>query len=150
MIKTVYEEMIQGFIDKRNELIEEVKDFQMGDLNDENPNISKKERIRIQNALHKSKILGGNLKTNSISDGLFELGSVLDSCGFDLQMVNGDSVREEKGRILLSFKRKTDNRFIEGIEIENSQISFSWENLELSYDGGIKTKKRYEFIAYLT
>jgi hypothetical protein len=54
-----------------------------------------------------------------------------------------------QGNALLTFRRKTDNPFIEGQEIESSRISFTWENLEPLEDG-VETKKRYEILAYLT
>ena len=111
--------------------------------------INKKERIKIQNALHKSNVLGGNTKVDSISKGLFEVGNALDACGFNLQMVTGDMILGPKGNILLSFSRKGENSFVDGVEIENSRISFTWENLEKVY-GGFEGKKRYEIIAYLT
>jgi hypothetical protein len=111
--------------------------------------INKKERIKIQNALHKSNVLGGNTKVDSISKGLFEVGNALDACGFNLQMVTGDMILGPKGNILLSFSRKGENSFVDGVEIENSRISFTWENLE-KVDGGFESKKRYEIIAYLT
>ena len=111
--------------------------------------INKKERIKIQNALHKSNVLGGNTKVDSISKGLFEVGNALDACGFNLQMVTGDMILGPKGNILLSFSRKGENSFVDGVEIENSRISFTWENLE-KVDGGFEGKKRYEIIAYLT
>ena len=111
--------------------------------------INKKERIKIQNALHKSNVLGGNTKVDSISKGLFEVGNALDACGFNLQMVTGDMILGPKGNILLSFSRKGENSFVDGVEIENSRISFTWENLE-KVEGGFEGKKRYEIIAYLT
>jgi hypothetical protein len=111
--------------------------------------LSKKERIKITNHIHTSKILGGNVKVDSISKGLHELGNVLGSCGFNLEMVTGDMINAPKGNIIIPFRRKTENPFIEGTEIQNSQISFTWENLEKLEDG-YEFKKRYEIIAYLT
>lgn len=95
-------------------------------------------------------MLGGNMKVDSISKGLHELGNILDSCGYNLEMVTGDMIMGEKGNILLKFSRKTDNPFIEGVEIENSRISFAWENLELPDKDGFQSKKKYEILAYLT
>jgi len=111
--------------------------------------INKKERIKIQNALHKSNILGGNTKVDSISKGLWEVGNALESCGFNLQMVTGDMILGPQGNILLPFSRKGENPFVDGPEIENSRISFTWENLE-NLENGVQVKKRYEIIAYLT
>lgn len=115
----------------------------------DSPNISKKERIKITKHIHANKILGGNVKVDSISKGLSEVGDILDSCGFSLDMVTGDMINAPKGSILLPFRRKGENPFIEGLEIENSRISFSWENLEATPDG-YQFKKRYEIVAYLT
>jgi hypothetical protein len=95
-------------------------------------------------------MLGGNLKVDSISKGLQEVGNILDSCGYNLEMVTGDMIMGEKGSILLKFSRKTDNPFIEGVEIENSRISFSWENIESPDKDGFQSKKKYEILAYLT
>ena len=119
------------------------------DMSSESPSISKKERIKITNHIHGNKVLGGNVKVDSISKGLWELGDILDSCGFSLDMVTGDMINAPKGNILLPFRRKNENPFIEGPEIENSRISFSWENLEATPEGH-QFKKRYEIIAYLT
>ena len=150
-IKKVYEEMIFSILEKRNEyleyLYEENEDMQNFVI--DSPNISKRERIKITNQIHKSKMLGGNLKVDSISKGLHELGNILDVCGFSLDMVSGDMVMGPEGNALLTFRRKTDNPFIEGQEIENSRISFTWENLEPLEDGA-EIKKRYEILAYLT
>lgn len=112
--------------------------------------INKKERIKLQNALHKSNVLGGNTKVDSISKGLLEVGNALDSCGYNLQMVTGDMILGPKGNILLAFSRKGENSFVDGVEIENSRISFTWENLEKIEKGNFEPKKRYEIIAYLT
>lgn len=150
-IKKVYEEMIFSLLEKRNEyleyLYEENEDIQNFVI--DSPKISKKERIKITNQISKSKMLGGNLKVDSISKGLHELGNILDVCGFSLDMVSGDMVMGPEGNALLTFRRKTDNPFIEGQEIENSRISFTWENLEPLEDGA-EIKKRYEILAYLT
>jgi len=139
--KKVVEEKLDNKIDKA----------EVGDIsNIQNPTISKKERIKITNTINGSKMLGGNLKVESISKGLQEVGNILDSCGYNLQMVTGDMIMGEKGHILLAFTRKTDNPFVEGVEIENSRISFSWENLELPDKDGFQSKKKYEILAYLT
>ena len=139
--KKVVEEKSDNKIDKA----------EVGDIsNIQNPTISKKERIKITNNINGSKMLGGNLKVESINKGLQEVGNILDSCGYNLQMVTGDMIMGEKGHILLAFTRKTDNPFVEGVEIENSRISFSWENMELPDKGGFQSKKKYEILAYLT
>jgi len=129
--------------DKKEDKVEKM------DMSSESPSISKKERIKITNHIHGNKVLGGNVKVDSISKGLWELGDILDSCGFSLDMVTGDMINAPKGNILLPFRRKNENPFIEGPEIENSRISFSWENLEATPEGH-QFKKRYEIIAYLT
>lgn len=134
--------------EKAEEPKEKTKKDSVEDLS-QSSTINKKERIKIQNALHKSNVLGGNTKVDSISKGLFEVGNALDACGFNLQMVTGDMILGPKGNILLSFSRKGENSFVDGVEIENSRISFTWENLE-KVDGGFEGKKRYEIIAYLT
>ena len=143
-----------GLLKKKvvSEKVEESKDKKKKDSVEDlsqSSTINKKERIKIQNALHKSNVLGGNTKVDSISKGLFEVGNALDACGFNLQMVTGDMILGPKGNILLSFSRKGENSFVDGVEIENSRISFTWENLE-KVDGGFEGKKRYEIIAYLT
>ena len=135
-------------VEKVEEPKEKKKKDSVEDLS-QSSTINKKERIKIQNALHKSNVLGGNTKVDSISKGLFEVGNALDACGFNLQMVTGDMILGPKGNILLSFSRKGENSFVDGVEIENSRISFTWENLE-KVEGGFEGKKRYEIIAYLT
>ena len=139
---------------KKKVVSEKVEDSDKGkkpsvDIEPQSNTINKKERIKIQNALHKSNILGGNTKVDSISKGLWEVGNALESCGFNLQMVTGDMILGPQGNILLPFSRKGENPFVDGPEIENSRISFTWENLEKVEDG-FQAKKRYEIIAYLT
>jgi len=139
---------------KKKVVAEKVEDSEKGkkpsvDTEPQSNTINKKERIKIQNALHKSNILGGNTKVDSISKGLWEVGNALESCGFNLQMVTGDMILGPQGNILLPFSRKGENPFVDGPEIENSRISFTWENLEKVEDG-FQAKKRYEIIAYLT
>lgn len=150
-IKKVYEEMISSLLEKRNEyleyLYEENEDMQ--NMVIDSPKISKKERIKITNQIQKSKMLGGNLKVDSIGKGLYEIRNILDSCGFSLDMISGDRIMGPEGNVLLRFRRKTENPAIEGQEIESSRISFAWENLEPLEDG-IEIKKRYEILAYLT
>ena len=162
--KSVVKESFDGFIKHllkesfglvKKKVVEEKKDKEdLGsenlDSNIESPKLSKKERIKITNQIHGSKMLGGNMKVDSISKGLHEVGNILNSCGYNLEMVTGDMIMGEKGNILLKFSRKTDNPFIEGIEIENSRISFAWENLELPDKDGFQSKKKYEILAYLT
>ena len=163
--KSVVKESFDGFIKHllkesfgllKKKVVEEKKDKDPVDSASsdlslvESPTINKKERIKITNHIHSSKMLGGNLKVDSISKGLQEVGNILDSCGYNLEMVTGDMIMGEKGSILLAFSRKTDNPFIEGVEIENSRISFSWENLESPDKDGFQSKKKYEILAYLT
>jgi hypothetical protein len=134
--------------ESKKEVETEVKNYIKDDRSLSNT-INKKERIKITNAMHKSTILGGTTKVDSISKGLWEVGNVLDSCGYVLDMVTGDMINAPQGNILIPFMRKGENPYVEGVEIENSRISFTWENLEKLEDG-IETKKRYEIIAYLT
>jgi hypothetical protein len=161
--KSVVKESFDGFIKHllkesfgllKKKVVEEKNkdaDIETSDLSlVENPKINKKDRIKITNHIHGSKMLGGNLKVDSISKGLHEVGNILDSCGYNLEMVTGDMIMGEKGSILLKFSRKTDNPFIEGVEIENSRISFSWENIESPDKDGFQSKKKYEILAYLT
>ena len=161
--KSVVKESFDGFIKHllkesfgllKKKVVEEKNkdaDIETSDLSlVESPTINKKERIKITNHIHSSKMLGGNLKVDSISKGLHEVGNILDSCGYNLEMVTGDMIMGEKGSILLKFSRKTDNPFIEGVEIENSRISFSWENIESPDKDGFQSKKKYEILAYLT
>ena len=150
-IKKVYEEMMSNLLEKRNEYLENLFEEQedMQNFVIDSPKISKRERINITNQISKSKMLGGNLKVKSVGEGLHEIKNILDSCGFNLDMISGDMVMGPEGNALLTFRRKTDNPVIEGQEIENSRISFTWENLEPLEDGA-EIKKRYEILAYLT
>ena len=172
-IKNVYEEMVNGFIQKRYEILKEksendneTSEVEKSDGVEEeqeliqepeeysqpngSPNLNKKERIKIQTSIHKNKMLGGNLKIDSKSKALWEVGKVLSSCGFTLDMVTGDQILGPKGNVLLSFSRKSKNPYIAGTEIENARISFTWENLEPLDASGAELKKNYEIIAYLT
>jgi len=161
--KSVVKESFDGFIKHllkesfgllKKKVVEEKNkdaDIETSDLSlVENPKINKEERIKITDHIHSSKMLGGNLKVDSISKGLQEVGNILDSCGYNLEMVTGDMIMGEKGSILLKFSRQTDNPFIEGVEIENSRISFSWENIESPDKDCFQSKKKYEILAYLT
>jgi hypothetical protein len=151
-LKTVYEDMVHTLLEKskevRESMIEEKNDFEVNDF--VSSELSKKERYNLSKKIVHNKILNGNKRVQSLHDGLSEIGKILDSMGFYLGMVDGNTFRDEnKGQVQLPFFRKSDNQYIAGVEIENSKINFVYENLE-PYDENIRTKKRYEIIAYLT
>ncbi len=138
-LKQRYEQIISNTITESNR-------FKINDFDNENPNLSSKERNNIMKKIVHSKILNGNQKVDKINEGLSELGDILYSCGFNLQMVSGDMLRDvNKGTLMLSFSRKTDNQFVEGVEIENCQVRFAYENLAMD-----DKKSKYEILAYLT
>lgn len=108
--------------------------------------LSAQERKLINNAFHKIPELGGNKKVDSVGKGLNVVSKALDGLGFQLDMVSGDMVMGSKGHRLLRFRRKSTNPdpYTEGPAIENSGISFSWENMTQDQFG----PKVIEIVAY--
>lgn len=112
--------------------------------------ISSKERNLLNAALTKFPQLTGNKKYDregGKSSAIGLIGSILDKCGFTLDMVSGDLILGQKGNRLLSFRKKVESNdpFVEGLEVVNSRISFTWENL--SND---QYKPNYQILAYVS
>lgn len=82
--------------------------------------------------------LDGNGRFETVGKALNAVTSALDELGFDLDMVSNDIEVSQahhhqgmKGQRLIAFRRKSPSGdpFEEGPEIENSRISFNFENL---------------------
>lgn len=82
--------------------------------------------------------LDGNGRFQTVGQGINTLAGVLDDLGYSLDMVSNDievaqahHTPGSKGQRLLSFRRKnlSEDPFNEEPEIENSRISFNWEDL---------------------
>ena len=86
-LKQRYEQIISKIITEDNK-------FKMNDFDNENPNLSSKERNNIMKKIVHSKILNGNQKVDKIEEGLSELVDILYSCGFNLQMISGNMLRD--------------------------------------------------------
>jgi len=112
--------------------------------------LSKPERTSISNSFHKDPILSGNDKVRSLGQAVSRLSQVMSDHGFVLDMVSGDLLLGEKGSRLLSFRRALppgSDAFSEGPEVENTRVSFNWDNLN---DMNRTLSKSYEVIVYLT
>lgn len=110
--------------------------------------ITAKDRHRITNVVTKFG-LDGNGRFNTVGEALNALTKALDSLGYSLDMVSGDHEIAQahhqpgsKGSRLLPFRRKnlSGDPYTEEPTIENSRISFNWE--DLNRDG------RFEVVAY--
>lgn len=109
--------------------------------------ISDKDRHRITNVVTKYG-LDGNGRFQTIGEALRALTDALDEMGFDLDMVSDHSIAQahhqpgSKGSNMLSFRRKnlSGDPYSEEPTIENSRISFNWE--DVNSDG------LFEVVAY--
>ena len=98
--------------------------------------ISDKDRHRITNVVTKHG-LDGNGRFETVGQALSSLNKALSELGYDLDMVSDHNIASahhtpgSKGSNLLTFRRKnlSGDPFEEEPEIENSRISFNWENL---------------------
>lgn len=108
--------------------------------------LTAQERKSINHAIQKIPELGGNKKVDGVGKGVSILAKVLDILGFQLDMVSGDLLLGQKGQRLLRFRRKSTGTdpFTEGPAIENSGISFAWENMTQDQFG----TKVIEIVAY--
>ena len=106
--------------------------------------ISDTDRKKIYSAFHRHPELGGNKKLENKEKALNIINDELQSCGFYLELVTGDILLGPKGSRLLPFCRSGANAEDDGILIENSRISFNWENL------GTWEDPSYEVVVYLS
>lgn len=93
--------------------------------------IDNRERQSISSALIKAG-LDGNGRFRSVSQAVGVANQALKTVGFDLDMVSGDMILGEKGGRMLSFRYSNAegaDPFSENPEIENSRVSFNWEDL---------------------
>ena len=107
--------------------------------------LTSSERNKIGDALRKKK-LDGNGRFETVGEALRCVTDALDSLGFNLDMVSDHQVAQahhkpgQKGSLLLTFTRKDSGE--DGVKIDNSRISFNYENL------GGNTEKPIEVVAY--
>ena len=99
--------------------------------------------------------LDGNGRFPTVGRAINKLAEVLDDLGYSLDPVFDDRISKAhygtpenggfKGQNLLTFRRKNESGdpFNEEPEIENSRISFNWENL-----GGTGEDASFEVVAY--
>jgi hypothetical protein len=118
-----------------NEIVTEASDISK---------ITQPERKRISNEFHKHPELGGTKKVDSLGKVLTIITQALDVVGFQLDMVTGDLLLGEKGQRLLPYSRKSIDPKTDPIQIQNSRISFTWENMNPDKFG----PKNIEIIAY--
>lgn len=105
--------------------------------------LTAKERIKIMKALF-LPILGGNERPDKKEKGLTAISNALQSVGYELDMVTGDTILGDKGSRLLSFSKQRpadSDIFTPGEMVTSCGISFNWEKFD---------EKRVEIIAYLT
>ena len=90
--------------------------------------------------------LDGNKRDfESPAQGLTAISNALSTLGLSLNMVSG-GLNPQKGNMLLPYRRTNDQGqdiFTDKPTIQNSRISFSWENL-----AGDGQPHRYEILAY--
>lgn len=92
--------------------------------------LSASERNKIGKAFAAAH-LDGNGHFEKKEHGLQAITAVLDSLGFQLDMVSADIIMGDQGSRNLLFRRKNDpgaDPFTEKPEIQNSRIVFSWYN----------------------
>lgn len=103
--------------------------------------LTAKERKQISNVLHRSLIFSGHQKVAEPRDAISPLAEALRSVGFTLDMVAGDILMGPKGSRQLPFRRTHPEPYEEYPRIENSVISFTWEEVG---------PQRTEIIAYVS
>jgi hypothetical protein len=112
--------------------------------------LTSSERSKINAALRKNK-LDGTGRFETAGKALILTTEALDSVGFDLDMVSDHALPQAHqkkagagGNLMLTFRRKYvgSNSFSEGVQIKNSRISFTYENLDAS------ASKPIEVVAY--
>jgi hypothetical protein len=116
--------------------------------------IDNQERQRITHGLTQAG-LDGNGRFPTVGRAINALAGVLDDLGYSLDPVYDHNIPKAhyaehesggfKGQNLLTFRRKnmSEDPFYEEPEIENSRISFNWENL-----GGTGEDAAFEVVAY--
>ena len=98
--------------------------------------IDDKERSKITQAMMEHG-LDGNGRFETVGKGISALAQALDSFGYSLDMVSDHEISSahhtpgSKGSRMLSYRRKnvTDDPYHENETIENSRISFNWDDL---------------------
>ena len=98
--------------------------------------ISDKDRHRITNVVTKHG-LDGNGRFETVGQAISALAEALNEMGFELDMVSDHNIASahhrpgSKGSNMLSFRRKnlSGDPYEEEPTIENSRISFNWEDL---------------------
>lgn len=109
--------------------------------------LNARERKAVNATIGARKELDGNIKHTGASKALAVLSSCLDAHGLVLDMVTGDMLMGEKGSRHLTISRRApegSDPFTPGVQIENSRVCFTWENL------GTQFAPRVEVIAYLS
>lgn len=109
--------------------------------------ISPGERNKIGKAFAAAG-LDGNGHFEKKEHGLQAITKVLDSLGFQLDMVSGDIIMGDQGSRNLTFRRKNDagqDPFTEKEEIGNSRIVFTWYNRAPQ---GSMGRADYEILSY--
>jgi len=116
--------------------------------------ITDRDRQDITQALTQAG-LDGNGRFPTVGRAINKLSEVLDDLGYSLDPVYDERIPKAhyatpesggfKGQNLLSFRRKnmSEDPFNEEPQIENSEISFNWENL-----GGTGENAKFEVVAY--
>lgn len=110
--------------------------------------LTAKERKQINAALHANPIFGGIKKVYEARDAISPLAEALTSVGFTLDMVSGDLLMGDRGSRQLSFRRLHPEAFEEHPMIDNSRISFTWE--DLGYGRNNAEAPSVEIIAYVS
>jgi hypothetical protein len=117
-------------------------------------NLDERTKEQINDKIRKSG-LDGNGRFRSAGQGLNIVASILDDFGYSLDMVSNDMEITKahhhpgmKGnRMIALFKKPAgDDPFMPGTEIENSRLSFSFENLSRRGD----EPKPMEILAYIS
>ena len=107
--------------------------------------VSNSERKKLGMALKTAGADGNKRDFESPGQGLTAVTNALSSVGFGLNMVSG-GLNTPKGSLLLPYRRLNDpgqDTFTDKPTIQNSRISFNWENL-----AGEGQPAKYEILAY--
>lgn len=97
--------------------------------------ITTAERRAITESILSKPLLRGLDRTKTKGQALNVISECLSNCGFNLNMVSGDTIMGDKGQRQLMFRRKGEDQ-----SIDNASINFVWEDLGWN---------KYEFLAYV-
>ena len=136
---------------KKSELKQIIKEVVQAIINEKEASankIEKREKNVIAKQLASIPLLQGNGRVSGPEKAIMYVTKALDAAGFQLDMVQYDMFRGDSGTKLLPYSRQPTTPNEDGVEIENSRISFSW--FRTDRPTGDSLDKKFEVTVYVT